>query len=140
MKAKFQLALLLTLWGSALCSAAPPNVVLILSDDQGWTDYGFMGHEVIQTPNLDELARGSLVFEHGYVPAPLCRPSLASIVTGLYPHQHGVVGNDVDKDRRAQSDLPLREQFHRHPSLVKTLVANGYLAHQSGKWWGRFLP
>lgn len=112
-----------------------PNVVLILSDDQAWSDYGFMGHEVIETPNLDALARQSLVFEHGYVPAPLCRPSLASIVTGLYPHQHGVVGNDVDKDRRATSDLPLREQFHRHPSLVRQLVANGYLTHQSGKWW-----
>ncbi len=112
-----------------------PNVVLIISDDQGWRDYGFMGHEVVQTPNIDELARRSLVFEHGYVPAPLCRPSLASIVTGLYPHQHGVVGNDVDPKRRAESDLPLREQFHRHPSLVRELVANGYLAHQSGKWW-----
>lgn len=135
MRFRFLLVILLTAWASSLSTAATPNVVLILSDDQGWGDYGFMGHEVVQTPNLDELARRSLVFEHGYVPAPLCRPSLASIVTGLYPHQHGVVGNDVDKDRRAQSDLPLREQFHRHPSMVKTLVANGYLAHQSGKWW-----
>jgi arylsulfatase A-like enzyme len=115
--------------------AERPNIVLILSDDQAWTDYGFMGHEVVKTPHLDRLASRSLVFERGYVPAPLCRPSLASMVTGLYPHQHGVVANDVDPTRRAESDVALREQFHRHPSMIRTLVENGYLAHQSGKWW-----
>ena len=115
---------------------APPNVVLIISDDQGWTDYGFMGHEEIKTPHLDELANRSLVFKRGYVTSPLCRPSLASMVTGLYPYQHGVTGNDVDgRNQRAQLDVPLRQAFHEHPSLVKRLVARGYLAHQSGKWW-----
>ena len=76
--------------------AAPlkPNVVFIISDDQAWGDYGFMGHPHIATPALDRLAAQSLVFERGYTPVPLCRPSLASIVTGLYPHQHGVTGND----------------------------------------------
>ncbi|QDU57488.1 sulfatase family protein [Aeoliella mucimassa] len=113
----------------------PPNVVIILSDDQGWTDYGFMGHPEIQTPNLDQLARRSLVFSRGYVPTSLCRPSLASIVTGLYPYQHGVVCNDVDRSNRDESDLALREQFHRHPSLIKQLVAHGYFAFQTGKWW-----
>ena len=113
-----------------------PNVVLILGDDQAWTDYGFMGHPEIQTPNLDELAARSLVFERGYVASPLCRPSLASIITGLYPFQHGVTGNDVDgRNNRAALDRPLREQFHAHPSLVRELTTNGFLAHQSGKWW-----
>src|SRR6056297_3322830 len=51
----------------------PPNVVFIISDDQAWTDYGFMGHAEIKTPHLDELAARSLVFERGYVSAPLCR-------------------------------------------------------------------
>ena len=73
------------------CQADPqPNIVLILSDDQAWTDYGFMGHPDIQTPNLDALARRSLVFNRGYVASPLCRPSLASMVTGLYPFGHGI--------------------------------------------------
>jgi arylsulfatase A-like enzyme len=114
----------------------PPNIVFILSDDQAWTDYGFMGHAEIKTPHLDRLARRSLVFERGYVAAPLCRPSLASLVTGLYPFQHGITGNDVDgHDKRAELDIPLRAEFHRHPSFIKTLTSNGYLAHQSGKWW-----
>ena len=113
-----------------------PNVVLIISDDQGWTDYGFMGHQEVETPNLDRLASQSLVFRRGYVTSALCRPSLASMVTGLYPHQHGVTGNDVDgMNRRAKLDLPLQKAFHRHRSLIRELVKAGYLAHQSGKWW-----
>ena len=74
--------------------SAPPNVVLILSDDQHWSDYGFMGHEHLQTPALDRLASESLVFRRGYVPFSLCCPSLASLITGRYPHEHLIVGND----------------------------------------------
>ncbi|MDX1564523.1 MAG: sulfatase-like hydrolase/transferase, partial [Phycisphaeraceae bacterium] len=114
----------------------PPNIVLILSDDQAWSDYGFMGHEAIRTPHLDALAEQSLLFERGYVASPLCRPSLASIVTGLYPHQHGVTGNDVDgRNNRAALSAKVTEAFHKHPSLIRLLTSNGYLAHQSGKWW-----
>jgi arylsulfatase A-like enzyme len=113
-----------------------PNIVLILSDDQAWTDYGFMGHPEIRTPNLDRLAKRSVVFQRGYVAAPLCRPSLASILTGQYPRTHGVVGNDVDgTEDRERLDEPVQERFHQLPSFVRLLTANGYLAHQSGKWW-----
>ena len=90
----------------ASAGEARPNVVLILGDDQAWSDYGFMGHPEIRTPALDRLAGRSLVFEHGYVAAPLCRPSLASMVTGLFPFQHGVVGNDVNgKDTTEYKNL-----------------------------------
>ena len=73
-----------------------PNIVIILSDDQAWNDYGFMGHDIIETPNLDKLASQSVLFKRGYVPTPICRPSLMSIVTGLYPHQHKITGNDPE--------------------------------------------
>ncbi|MEM6798637.1 MAG: sulfatase-like hydrolase/transferase, partial [Planctomycetota bacterium] len=125
----------LSIHAHAAADDARPNVVLILSDDQGWSDYGFMGHPAIETPSLDRLAERSVVFRRGYVPAPLCRPSLASIVTGLYPQQHGVCSNDVDPKRRAESDVPVRRQFQKLPSLVRRLVDSGYLAFQSGKWW-----
>lgn len=119
-----------------LAAQEKPNIVFILSDDQGWGDYGFMGHEVIQTPHLDKLAERSLVFERGYVASPLCRPSLATMITGRYPFTHSITGNDVEgmKDR-ATRDIPMREAFHKFPSFIKLLTANGYLAHQSGKWW-----
>jgi arylsulfatase A-like enzyme len=121
----------------AILSAADrPNVVLIISDDQGWTDYGFMGHKEVETPNLDKLAKRSLLFTRGYVTSPLCRPSLATMATGLYPHQHGVTGNDVNAGvERAKLDLPIRKGFYQHANLIQSLVAGGYVAHQSGKWW-----
>lgn len=116
--------------------ASQPNIVLILSDDQAWTDYGFMGHPDIQTPNLDRLAARSLVFERGYVAAPLCRPSLASMLTGQYPRTHGVVANDVDgANDRERLDKPVRDRFYQLPNFVRLLTSSGYLAHQSGKWW-----
>ena len=56
-----------------------PNVVLIISDDQRWSDYGFMEHPLIETPNLDHLARQSALFRRGYVPTALCRASLMTL-------------------------------------------------------------
>lgn len=73
-----QLLPLIVLLTVELAQAGRPNVAFLLSDDQGWNDYGFMGHPHLQTPNLDQLARAGLVYERGYVTAPLCRPSLAS--------------------------------------------------------------
>ena len=58
-----------------------PNVVFILSDDQSWTDYGFMGNENIETPRLDQFSSESLTFTQSYVPTPLCSPSLATIIS-----------------------------------------------------------
>lgn len=124
---------------SSAAKPEKPNIVLILSDDQAWTDYGFMGHPDIKTPNLDKLAASGLRFDHGYVAVPLCRPSLASMVTGQFPVTHGVTGNDiilgVKGEAREKLDKPLQDQFHQLPSFIKMLTSNGYLAHQSGKWW-----
>ncbi len=113
-----------------------PNVVLIISDDQAWTDCGFMGHRVVRTPRLDRLAARSLVFTRGYVPTALCRPSLATISTGLYPHQHRIVGNDPNRATRGPG---WREEMIRHfatlETLPKVLGRAGYVSFQTGKWW-----
>ena len=119
-------------------SNAPPNIVLIISDDQTWTDFGFMGHESIQTPCLDKLASESLVFTRGYVPSSLCRASLASIISGLYPHQHRITANDpaLPSDARfLQERIEIIKNIDRIPSLPRILGREGYLSHQSGKWW-----
>ncbi len=127
-------------------AASRPNVVLIISDDQAWNDYGFMGHKVIRTPRLDRLASESALFTRGYVATSLCRPSLASIITGLYAHQHRIIGNDpsVPKDRprnprrdpaylkRCDEMISLIDKV---PTLPRLLSKRGYLSHQSGKWW-----
>ncbi|MDZ4853139.1 MAG: sulfatase [Pirellulaceae bacterium] len=142
------LSLLCLLLSSAcLFGATPPNVVMIISDDHAWTDYGFMGHPTIQTPNLDRLARESLTFRRGYVPSSLCCPSLASIITGRYPHQHKVTSNDPPVPRggtnatfqKSAAFLEGREIMNRYmeevPTLPRLLASQGYLCLQTGKWW-----
>lgn len=123
-------------------SATSPNVVMIISDDQAWTDYGFMGHDSIQTPHLDKLAKESAVFRRGYVPTALCRPSLLTMLTGHYASVHGVTGNDPSpkyadrgsvlyKERSAQ----LISYLDRFDTVPEILGQQGYLSHQSGKLW-----
>ena len=120
-------------------AAEPPNVVLIIGDDQAWGDFGFMGHPVIRTPRLDRLASESLVFTRGYVPSSLCRPSLASIATGLYPHQHKITSNDPPRGLPKKEFLRQRQEqianIDRVPTLPRLLGQRGYVSFQTGKWW-----
>ena len=119
---------------ATLRAAARPNIVLILSDDQAWNDYSFMGHEVIETPHLDKLAAESATFTRGYVPTALCRPSLMTIITGLYASQHGVTGNDPNPNT-PELRSALISKIDQCPTVPKLLGDLGYLSHQSGKWW-----
>lgn len=135
-----------------------PNIIFIISDDQAYGDYGFMGHESIETPNIDQLAKESLTFTKGYASAPLCSPSLASIITGLYAFQHGITGNDpvveFEGERRPRraagvdtfptNSYPaqrnkayqkLSANFYKNKLITQTLAENGYRSFQSGKWW-----
>lgn len=112
-------------------SVAAPNIVFIISDDHAWTDYGFMGHPQIETPHLDKLASRSALFSRGYVPTALCRPALATFASGLYAHDSKITGNDPAPDRRAE----MIDRFYQHPALPGMLAGQGYLSHQSGKWW-----
>ncbi|MFN3650676.1 MAG: sulfatase [Armatimonadota bacterium] len=125
----------------------PPNILLIVSDDQAWTDYSFMGHPQVRTPHLDRLASQSLQFTRGYTPSSLCCPSLASIITGQYPHQHGVTSNDPPiPPGMAAAEFPRSRAFRegreamsrlidRAPTLPRLLGENGYQSLQTGKWW-----
>ena len=120
-----------------------PNIVLILSDDHAWNDYSFMGHDIVQTPNLDKLAADGITFRHAYVPTSLCRPSLATIATGLYAYQHGITGNNPSKmvpgGKEGQEYHRLRERIIAKIDKVKTLPQllkdKGYVSLQTGKWW-----
>ena len=139
--------LTLAVTGQIDAAEKPPNIVLIVADDIAWTDYSFMGHPQIETPHIDKLARESLTFRRGYVPSSLCCPSLASIITGLYPHQHKVTSNDPPipagmkeaEFRKSPAFLDGREVMNRHleavPTLPRMLRDQGYLSLQTGKWW-----
>jgi len=110
----------------------PPNIVLIIGDDHGYRDFGFMGSEIAKTPNLDRLAAGGVVFPLGYSTASVCRPSLRSLLTGLHP-----VEFDRFEQRRIRQGAkpvpktPLREMFQTLPAL---LAERGYASFQSGKY------
>ncbi len=144
----FLCALVALLIGVRMAAAAErPNIVLIVSDDHAWTDYGFMGHPHVRTPHLDRLAAQSRTFTRGYVPSSLCCPSLASIITGLYPHQHKVTSNDpslpAGMARRGFQQTAAfqagRDVMNAHlaavPTMPRVLGAEDYVSLQTGKWW-----
>lgn len=128
-------------------ATAPPNVLMIISDDHHWGDYGFMGHPHVRTPHLDRLSREGLTFRRAYVPASLCCPSLASIITGRYPHEHLITSNDppIPRGMRpadfykseafTQGRARMVEHLTAWPTLPKLLGRAGYASLQTGKWW-----
>jgi arylsulfatase A-like enzyme len=144
---RFFYLILLLLTASSFVSHAvdrPPNIVLILSDDQSYTDYGFMGHKSIATPHLDKLASESALFRRGYVPTALCRPALMSLANGLYSHQNKTTGNNpaptpANAAHAAKAGKNILEVLISHidetGALPQWLAKAGYVSHQSGKWW-----
>ncbi len=108
--------------------AQPPNILLILADDMGYSDIGCFGSE-IQTPNLDRLAAGGLRLTQMYNCARCC-PTRASLLTGLYPHQAGV-GHMVDN-----KGVPAYQGYlnDRCVTVAEALRAAGYRTFMSGKW------
>lgn len=137
------LVCLLTLVRSGAADPSP-NIVLIISDDQSWTDYSFMGHPQIHTPHLDRLAQQSALFRRGYVPTALCRPALTTLATGLYAHHSLITGNDpadTPANRRHEKDTGksarelLIANVDKNPTVARLLSNAGYLTLQTGKWW-----
>ncbi|MEM9015532.1 MAG: sulfatase-like hydrolase/transferase, partial [Verrucomicrobiota bacterium] len=77
----------------SVSAAEKPNLLVILTDDHRYDALGFLGHPFLETPNLDRLAKEGVYFENAVVTTSLCSPSRASILTGLYAHNHGVIDN-----------------------------------------------
>ncbi|MDJ0367025.1 arylsulfatase [Hymenobacter sp. H14-R3] len=121
------LALLLAagLAGASGCNRPParPNVVLILTDDQGWGDLSANKNPWVTTPNIDRLAQQGTSFEHFYV-SPLCAPTRASLLTGRYHLSTGVVSVSKGLETMASDETTLAELFR----------ANGYQTGMFGKW------
>jgi arylsulfatase len=109
-------------------SARRPNIVLIMTDDMGWSDVGCYGGE-IPTPNIDALARDGVRMTNFYNTAR-CSPSRASLLTGLHPHQTGI-GELTTADGPGGYPGSLNQ---RCATLAETLKAVGYRTHMTGKW------
>jgi len=140
---KFLTALIFNFFFFATVTTAEsvrPNIILIISDDHAFTDYGFMGHEIVKTPHLDKIASESLLYTRGYS-MPVCSPSLACLLTGKLPRQHGIIGNDLaknapqgDGDRKDRHPL-MQRLLDNSLLLPKALTDSGYLTFQTGKLW-----
>ena len=86
---KFTITIALCLTATAL-PLAKPNVLLIVSDDQGYRDLGCFGSGEVQTPHLDRLARGGIKLNSFYVAWHACTPSRGALLTGRYPQRNGI--------------------------------------------------
>ena len=107
---------------------ARPNIIIIMSDDMGWSDIGCYGSE-INTPNLDALAANGLRFTQFYNNARCC-PTRASLLTGLYPHQAGI--GHMMEDRKHDG---YRGDLNRNSATIaEVLKPAGYATYAVGKW------
>lgn len=107
----------------------PPNVIIILTDDQGYGDVGFNDCQDIPTPNIDRIARNGTVFSSGYVSYPVCGPSRAGLLTGRYQDRFGFGRNPVLAPEDSTMGLPLTEQ-----TLATVLGQVDYHSMAIGKW------
>ena len=112
------------------CSPAPrkeeparPNMVVVLVDDMRWDEYGEGGHNYIKTPHIDRVAREGANFKNAFTTTPLCSPSRASFLTGLYAHSNGITDNTARN-----------EQSHKLETFPKKLNQVGYETAFVGKW------
>jgi arylsulfatase A-like enzyme len=112
---------------TAVCAAADatkPNVIVFLSDDVGWGEYGFQGGNV-PTPNIDSIAKNGVRFTQGYVSGPYCSPTRAGLMTGRYQTRFGHEFNSTAR----RGGLSLQEK-----TIADRLKALGYATSAVGKW------
>jgi arylsulfatase A-like enzyme len=118
----------LLLIAASSLQAAAPNIILIMSDDMGFSDLGCYGGE-IQTPNLDRLAQGGVRLNQFYNTGRCC-PTRASLLTGLYPHQAGIGHMMEDRGHDGyRGDLN-----NRCVTIAEALKPAGYRTYAVGKW------
>lgn len=106
----------------ASANADTPNVVLIMSDDQGWGDVGFNGNRNIKTPHLDAMADGGVKFDRFYAASPLCSPTRGSCLTGRYPFRYGILAAHTGGMRVGEV------------TIAEALQKRGYATGFFGKW------
>ena len=113
-----------------------PNILFVLTDDQGYWALGSAGNEEMRTPHLDRIAAGGIRFENFFCASPVCSPARASILTGRIPSQHGVhdwirAGNSTIETEHGGK---LIQYLKGHTAFTEILVERGYTCGISGKW------
>ncbi len=106
-----------------------PNVIIILTDDQGYADVGFNGCTDIPTPNIDRIAKNGVVFRNAYVSYSVCAPSRAGLITGRYQDRFGYSRNPLYTPFDPEVGVSLNEQM-----LPELLLQSSYKTMAIGKW------
>ena len=102
-----------------------PNIIVILVDDAGYADFGFMGSEDLETPSIDRLAANGVIFTDAHVSASVCGPSRAGLLTGKYQQRFGFECNPEGN---------LHALSVNEPTLAEVLKAKSYTTAAFGKW------
>jgi len=137
---RFWLPLLLL----SACAAPPteepakrPNFVILLVDDWGWSDAGYLGSDLYVTPNIDALAADGMRFTTSYSACTVCSPTRAAMMTGQYPGRTNVTdfiaGSSFPHEKLIPPDWTMALE-HRHTSLAESLNDAGYRTGMVGKW------
>ena len=105
-----------------LCAVESPNVIMIMSDDQGWGDVGFNGHPDLKTPHLDAMAANGIKLNRFYAASPLCSPTRGSCLTGRYPFRFGILAAHTGGMRVGEI------------TVAEMLASKGYQTGFFGKW------
>ncbi len=112
-----------------------PNVIFIMSDDQGYADLGCYGSETVLTPNLDQMAREGMRFTQVYAGSPVCAPSRCVLLTGKHSghitRRDNRTTDDQDQPFQKRKLIPLKETDYTFGSLMKEA---GYATGAFGKW------
>ena len=114
------------LFSCSIDSDSKPNIIIILADDAGYSDFGFMGSDEIKTPNIDQLALDGVTFNNAYVSASVCSPSRAGLLTGMYQQRFGHECN-LDSDVNNSFDP-------NQITIAEALKTEGYNTGLIGKW------
>lgn len=125
----YKLAAILVMLNPIMAEEAKPNIILIVTDDQGYQDLGCFGSPHIKTPHIDKMASEGMRFTDFYVSAAICTPSRASIMTGLYPERAGVRADKVFFPNRDLNGLD-----PRNFTIAEAMKTVGYQTMAIGKW------
>ncbi len=126
----FIFGVLITSWCLSVTAAdRPPNIVLIMADDLGYGDIGCYGSTVNRTPNLDKLAKGGIRFTDFHSNGPMCSPTRAALLTGLYQSRFGRRFESALNGAVKEAGLPLEAV-----TLAEVLGGGGYATGMFGKW------
>jgi len=118
-------------------SDRPPNVILILIDDMGWTDLSCYGSEFYETPNVDRLAASGMRLTHAYSACTVCSPTRSAVMTGKYPARLHITDWIAGSERpNAKLKIPDWRQYlpHEEVTIAEFFKANGYSTCHIGKW------